>query len=102
MNNLFLSEEGIKELNHIFPKGVIPAKSISSHEATLEGKEGIKEVYKIDISHLTDEQFEQCLEYIMLKNKERGLGDVDKVVVADDIKKMGFIPIQSKFVSRIA
>jgi len=93
-----LSDEGKKELGTIFPEGRIPSKSILSQIAKLEGKKENKEVYKVDISCLTNEQFERCIDYIMLKNKERGLGNVNRNIVSGDIKRMGFIPLQSKYV----
>lgn len=93
-----LSEEGKKELGSIFPEGRIPSKSILSERATIEGQKEIKEVYRVDIKFLTDEQFDRCIDFIMLKNKERGLGDVDRNIVKGDLERQGFIPIQSKYV----
>ena len=103
MNNydtwINLSDLGKKELGHIFPNGTLPSKWILPENATLEGQTSIVEVYRVDIKMLSNDQFEKIIDYIMSKNKERGLIDVDRNVVVDDIKKLGFIPIQAKYVS---
>lgn len=93
-----LSDEGKKELGHIFPEGKIPSKSILSEKATLEGQQGTKTVYRIDISELTNEQFEKCIDFIMSKNRERGIKNVPKSQIKRELKELGFIPLQSKYV----
>lgn len=96
---IYLNDLGKETLGHIFPSGNIPAKWILSETATLEDKQGEREVYRIDIDHLSDKQFEQCVDFIMKKNSERGLHTVKRSIVEEDIRRLGFVPIQSKYIS---
>jgi len=95
---IHLNDLGEKTLGHIFHKAVIPVKWIFAETATLEDKKGEREIYRIDINHLSHDQFEKCIDFIMLKNRERGLGNIMRSIVEDEIRSLGFIPIRRKYV----
>lgn len=93
-NWVHLSEEGKKELGHIFGDKLVPTINVLVPSgATLEGQKGVVRVWKIDISKLTGEQFERCLDYIYKKRNG------DKEVIRRDLTEMGFIPLQDRYVS---
>lgn len=96
---IYLNDLGKEMLGHIFQHDSIPAKWILSETATLEDKQGKREVFRIDIDHLSEKQFNQCVDFIMKKNRERGLHTIERSVVEEEIKRLGFIPIQSKYIS---
>lgn len=96
---IYLNDLGKETLGHIFTNAVIPVKWIFAETATLEDKKGKREIYRIDINYLSDDQFEKCIDFIMLKNEGRGLGNVRRHIVEEEVRSRGFIPIQGKYVS---
>src|SRR3990167_7586255 len=88
----YLNEEGKKELGHIFPDS-IPIFCMLSENAALEGKEQIVDIYRIDFARLTEEQIKMCFDYVAQKRQG------DRIQVEDELTKMGFIPLQAKWVS---
>jgi hypothetical protein len=96
---IYLNDLGKEKLGHIFPDDGIPAKWILAETATLEDKNDKRKFFRIDINHLSDKQFEQCVDFIMEKNIERGLYLVKRHIVEDEIRQFGYIPIQSKYIS---
>lgn len=88
-----LSELGEKELGHIFPDRVVPLKTLLCERATLEGKEGVHGIYKVDASLLTETQYNLILEHL----HDRSGFSVEGM--KEDFKKDGFIPMSSKYIS---
>ncbi len=86
-----LSEEGKKELGHIFPNS-IPIFCMLGENATLEGSQQIVQVYRVDLVRLTEEQKKMCFDYVAQKRNG------DRLQVEAELTKMGFIPLQSKWV----
>jgi len=85
-----LNDDGMKNLGHIFPDGVVPVKCMTMTRATFEDKKGVHEIFKIDWNELTDEQKEQCVEYLHQKHH------VPDHIIRKEIERLGFIPLQSK------
>lgn len=77
----------------MFPDGIVPVKSFIQSGATLEGQEGVKKVFLIDIDKLTQGQLEACLDFMANKS------GADKEIIRHDIVGMGYIPLQDKWVS---
>lgn len=94
-----LNDLGKKEIGYIFPDGLVPVLSIIPGTATLENKPGSRTIYKIDIRVLSDKQFMECIHFIIKKNKEHGLDVFPKSVVIENIRSLGFIPIQKRYFS---
>ena len=87
-----LNDEGKKELGHIFPNS-IPVICMLPERATLEGLNQILEVRRIDLSRLTEEQRKMCFDYVAQKRQS------NRIEVEAELTKMGFIPLQNKWVS---
>ena|SRR3990167_287833 len=88
----YLNEEGKKELGHIFPDS-IPVFCMISENAILEGTEQVVQVYRIDLARLTEEQRKMCFDYVAQKRQG------NRIQVEHELTKLGFIPLQSKWVS---
>lgn len=86
-----LSEEGKKELGHIFPNGIIPIFCMLGENATLQGLESVVQVYRIDLRRLTEEQKNKCFDYVAEKR------NADRNIVARELIQMGFIPLQARW-----
>ena len=88
-----LSDLGGMEFLHIFPDRVVPLKTMLSERATLEGEKGVHGIYKVDLSLLTDTQYNLILEKLHDRSGFSIAG------MKHDFEKDGFIPMSSKYIS---
>lgn len=91
----FLNEEG-KKVYDFFPQGRIPLRSILVESGTFfddQGKQFQQEMYRVDISKLTEEQYSKLAEIISAKYS------VEPAVVKAEYDKFGFIPIRAELIS---
>jgi len=91
----YLNEQGNSLYPGIFPQGRVPLKSILMERALLmdQGKTVEKEIFRIDISKLSDEQYDAV---IALVAKTNNLSDA---YVKLSLDQLGYIPIRAELIS---
>ena len=87
-----LNDDGKNELGYIFLDGVVPVKCMLGSKARLGDKDGVFDIFMIDWGELSDEQKDQCIDYLRQKHH------APKDVIRSDIENIGFIPLQAKYV----
>lgn len=91
-NKRLLSEEGNKELGHIFTDGYVPTTQYTPVYANLRGL-GSTRVYLVDWNRLTEQQQHQCILYISEKN-----AGANPAQIRLDIEQQGHFPIRTQWI----
>lgn len=85
-----LSEKGTKAIGHIFDDGLVPVVRPDAVWATVGIEPAL--VVLVDWNELTDDQQDQCLEYISRENNHADVG-----VIRKGIEDMGYLPMQENW-----